>query len=165
VLSTSATTQGAARKLGLSTDLVDPPGGHHLPDTLISAETARVAAPALKSEVAGTNGILIRKTLRSGQIIQHAGHVVILGDVNPGAEIIAGGDVVVWGHLRGVVHAGARGDESCVVCALELQPTQLRIGVLISVSPPPKKRRKPHPERAFVEDRQIKAEPWTETHS
>jgi len=74
---------------------------------------------------------------------------------------VSGGDVMVWGRLRGVVHAGAYGDETCVVCALDLQPTQLRIASLISVSPPAKKRRK-HPERAYVEDGVIKAEPWTD---
>lgn len=160
VLSSSATTQGAARKLGLATELVDPPVSHHIPEVLNEAVPA-TEAPALKSDVQGTEGILIRRTLRSGQSVQNDGHVVILGDVNAGSEIVAGGDVMVWGRLRGVVHAGAYGDETCIVCALDLQPTQLRIASLISVSPPAKKRRK-HPERAYVEDGVIKAEPWTD---
>ncbi|MBI5930298.1 MAG: septum site-determining protein MinC [Chloroflexi bacterium] len=161
VLSTSATTQGAARKLGLATELVEPPATQsHIPDTSRFVET-NSEAPSLKSDVHGTEGVLIRRTLRSGQSVQNNGHVVILGDVNAGSEIVAGGDVVVWGKLRGVVHAGAYGDETCVVCALDLQPTQLRIASLISVSPPSKKRRK-HPERAYVEDGVIKAEPWTD---
>jgi septum site-determining protein MinC len=161
VLSESATTQGAARKLGLATELAEHPVGHHLPDSLTHPTPDQTAAaPALKSDIAGTEGILVRRTLRSGQSVQHSGHVVILGDVNPGAEIVAGGDVIVWGRLLGVVHAGANGDDSCVVCALELQPTQLRIGSLITVSPPAKKRRKPQPERAYVEGKQIKAEHW-----
>jgi septum site-determining protein MinC len=111
-------------------------------------------------EIVGSEGILIRRTLRGGRVIRTPGHVVVVGDVNPGAEIIAGGDIVVWGRLRGVVHAGAMGDESCVICALDLQPTQLRISSLISVSPPTNKRRKPRPERAYIQDGQIKAEDW-----
>lgn len=161
VLSTSATTQGAARKLGLAIELVDPQAtASPVPDVLKMTESAP-EAPMLKSDVHGTEGLLIRRTLRSGQSVQHNGHVVILGDVNAGSEIVAGGDVVVWGRLRGVVHAGAYGDETCVVCALDLQPTQLRIGALISVSPPSKKRRK-HPERAYIDDGMIRAEPWTD---
>ncbi len=81
------------------------------------------------------NGLIVRRTLRSGQSIRHPGPVVIIGDVNPGAEVVAGGDVIVWGHLRGLVHAGALGDEKAVVCALHLAPTQLRIGRHIARPP------------------------------
>ncbi|MGQ0600150.1 MAG: septum site-determining protein MinC, partial [Anaerolineales bacterium] len=87
-----------------------------------------------------------------------AGNVVVLGDVNPGAEIVASGDVIVWGRLRGVVHAGAEGDAGAVVCALDLAPTQLRIAGYIAVSPPQKGQ--PHPEMARVKDGQIMAERW-----
>ncbi len=160
VLSTSATTQGAARKMGIATELVEAPAATHHTDTPKIGEVT-LEAPTLKSDVHGTEGVLIRRTLRSGQSVQHNGHVVVLGDVNAGAEIVAGGDVLVWGRLRGVVHAGAYGDESCMVCALDLQPTQLRIAALISVSPPSKKRRK-NPERAYIENGMIKAEPWTD---
>lgn len=83
-----------------------------------------------------SEGLLVRRTLRSGQVLQHLGHVVVIGDVNPGAEIIAGGDVVVWGRVRGTIHAGALGDNKAIVCALELRPTQLRIGSHIATSPP-----------------------------
>jgi septum site-determining protein MinC len=84
--------------------------------------------------------------------------VVILGDVNPGAEVIAGGNVVVWGKLRGVVHAGATGNERSVVCALDLTPTQLRIASHISVSPD--RKGNPRPEKAFVKDGILVAEAW-----
>ncbi|HEY4033207.1 MAG TPA: septum site-determining protein MinC, partial [Ktedonobacteraceae bacterium] len=50
--------------------------------------------------------LFLRRTVRSGQAIHHHSNVVVLGDVNPGAEIIAGGDIIVWGVLRGMVHAG-----------------------------------------------------------
>ncbi len=81
------------------------------------------------------NTILIKRTLRSGQSINFDGNVVILGDINPGAEIIAGGNVIVMGSLRGVVHAGAKGDETATVAAFKLQPTQLRIANHITRAP------------------------------
>ena len=84
----------------------------------------------------------------------------LYGDVNPGAEIIAGGSVIVWGRLRGMVHAGAGGDEKAIVCALDLAPTQLRIAGYISVSPQDK-RRKPLPEIASVRQGRIVAEAWS----
>ncbi|MBC7106160.1 MAG: septum site-determining protein MinC, partial [Firmicutes bacterium] len=71
--------------------------------------------------------ILVRRTLRSGQRLCYNGNVVILGDVNPGAEVVAAGNVIVMGVLRGVVHAGANGNEEAVVLAFRLRPTQLRI--------------------------------------
>jgi len=75
--------------------------------------------------------------------------------------VIAGGDVIVWGHLRGIVHAGAMGDTARCVCALDLSPTQLRIGSHIARPPEDKRRRKvTRPERAFVNDDQIVAERW-----
>ncbi len=100
----------------------------------------------------------MERTLRSGFSLRHPGHVIVIGDVNPGAEIIAGGNVVVWGHLRGMVHAGAEGDESAVVCSLDLSPTQLRIAGKIALTP--QRRGKPQPEMARLEDGQVVAEPW-----
>jgi septum site-determining protein MinC len=84
--------------------------------------------------------------------------VVIFGDVNPGAEVIAGGNIIVWGRIRGVVHAGVDGDEKAVVCALDLAPTQLRIADKIAVSP--KKQGKIQPETARLEGDRIVAESW-----
>jgi septum site-determining protein MinC len=94
-----------------------------------------------------SEGLLVRRTLRSGQLLQHLGHVVVIGDVNPGAEIIAGGDVVVWGRVLGMIHAGALGDNKAIVCALELRPTQLRIGSHIAISPPESEAPSPRPGR------------------
>ncbi|MHB1043636.1 MAG: septum site-determining protein MinC [Eubacteriales bacterium] len=81
------------------------------------------------------NTILVQRTLRSGQSIRYSGNVVILGDVNPGAEVVATGNVIVMGALRGVVHAGANGDEKAVVMAFRLKPTQLRIANHITRPP------------------------------
>ncbi len=104
-------------------------------------------------------GLLTRRTLRSGQQLRHPGSIALIGDVNPGAEIVAGGDIIVWGKLRGTVHAGAMGDEGAEVCALDMQPTQLRIAQHIARSPEDR-RRKPSPEVARVRKGQIVVESW-----
>lgn len=104
-------------------------------------------------------GLVVHRTLRSGQSLRHPGSIAVIGDVNPGAEILAGGDIVVWGRLRGVVHAGAMGDATAVVCALDLVPTQLRIADHISRSPEDKRKRA-IPEVARVREGQIVAEAW-----
>jgi septum site-determining protein MinC len=85
--------------------------------------------------------------------------VVVIGDVNPGAEIIAGGDVVVWGKLRGLVHAGAMGDTTAVICALELIPTRLRIADQIAIAPHDQ-RRQATPEKVSMHNGRIVAEAW-----
>ncbi len=87
------------------------------------------------SETSQEDTMLVQRTLRSGQTIEYTGNVVVLGDVNPGAEIIAGGHVVVMGALRGVVHAGAFGDNSATITAFLLEPTQLRIASHITRPP------------------------------
>jgi septum site-determining protein MinC len=104
--------------------------------------------------------LLVRRTLRSGQAIQHPGHVVVIGDVNPGAEVVAAGDVVVWGRLRGLVHAGAMGDDEALVCALRLTPTQLRIGNHIARPPDQERQDDRPPEMARVQGNRIVVEPW-----
>jgi septum site-determining protein MinC len=86
---------------------------------------------------------------------------VIIGDVHAGAEIVAGGDVVVWGRVHGMVHAGAMGNDQAVVCALELRPTQLRIAGYIATSPREKQLASIGPEVASVVDGHIVARPWT----
>ena len=77
---------------------------------------------------------IFRGTLRSGQVFRHAGTIMLIGDVNPGAEVISGGDIFVWGRLRGIVHAGAMGNERAVVCAIDFEPIQLRIAGYIAMS-------------------------------
>ena len=79
--------------------------------------------------------LLVQKTVRSGQCIRFSGNVVVLGDVNPGAEIAAEGHVAVFGCLRGLVHAGAAGNKEAVIIAFALEPTQLRIADHITRPP------------------------------
>lgn len=79
--------------------------------------------------------LLMKQTLRSGQRVSHKGHLVIIGDVNPGAELVAEGDITVWGALRGIAHAGASGNTSAEIRALKFEPIQLRIAQCIARSP------------------------------
>lgn len=73
--------------------------------------------------------------LRSGDCLEHGGTVVVLGDVNPGAQIRAAGDVIVWGRLRGMAHAGSRGNAAARIAALQLQPQQVRIASTTALGP------------------------------
>jgi len=85
-----------------------------------------------------TDSVLyLKHTLRSGQAVSHKGHLVIIGDVNAGAEIMAEGDITVWGCLRGVAHAGVGGNLQAEIRALKLQPIQIRIAHAIARSPDP----------------------------
>ncbi|AUC61908.1 septum site-determining protein MinC [Cyanobacterium sp. HL-69] len=79
--------------------------------------------------------LYLKTNLRSGVQISHHSTVIILGDVNPGATIIAGGDVYVWGTLKGIAHAGARGNRECLIMSLKMNPTQLRIADLVARAP------------------------------
>ncbi len=76
-----------------------------------------------------------KSSLRSGQFIHYNGNVIIFGDVNPGAEIIACGNVIVMGAIKGLVHAGCNGNKNCVICALSLLPVQLRIANILTCLP------------------------------
>jgi len=149
VISDSDTTKATAKQSGLETSLV-------------AGDDESLETPAVNPEETGTPGVMINRTLRNGRTIRSRGHVVVYGDVNPGAQIIAEGSVIVWGKLRGIVHAGANGDTTAVVCALDLSPTQLRIANFMSVSPE-EKRRKTRPEVALVRDGRIVAEAWTDS--
>jgi septum site-determining protein MinC len=159
VLSTRLETREAARTLGLGTRLSGSQTdleGNRLADDGLKALDTRPVAP----ESAPPNALLVRETLRSGRSIYHDGDIVVLGDVNPGSEIIAAGHVIVWGRLRGLVHAGAHGDGTAIVCALDLSPTQMRIGDQIAVTPAGRRGRRAEPEQAFIQDGQIVAELW-----
>jgi septum site-determining protein MinC len=122
---------------------------------IVTRPAARTAAPPAQSDADA--GVLIHRTLRSGQVLRHHGHLTLLGDVNPGAEIIAGGSIVIWGRLRGTAHAGAMGDSNAVICALELAPTLLRIADALARPPGT---RPNGPELARITEKGIEVEPW-----
>jgi septum site-determining protein MinC len=102
-----------------------------------------------------TRTIIIRQTIRSGQKVSYPGNVVIIGDVNPGGEIEAVGDIVVFGKLRGVAHAGISGDNSSEIIALGLAPLQLRIAGIIRRSPDSNSETDHVPEVAKIKDGNI----------
>ena len=141
-------------------------------ETLISASALGLVARQTSADIAsdqrannqkrhtGRDAPLIvhRGTLRSGDHIESQGHVLIVGDVNPGGSVSAHGDVYVWGRLRGRAHAGRHGDCDARIVALQLRPLQLRIAELVARGP----EERPQPglaEQACVQDGAISIEP------
>jgi len=111
-----------------------------------------------------TEALFIKSTFRSGESLHHHGDVVVLADVNPGAEIRADGDIVVLGSLKGFVHAGASGDNKAVIIALELPSARFQIGKYHGVAPT-SARHKPKssatgPQIAYVRSRSIHLAPF-----
>jgi septum site-determining protein MinC len=97
-------------------------------------------APLVTDATAATTPILaepiyLQMTVRSGMDIRHQGNVIIMGDVNPGGEIFAAGDIIVWGRLRGIAHAGYPNNPQCLIMALQMEPTQLRIADRVARAP------------------------------
>ena len=74
--------------------------------------------------------LYLNQTLRSGQTVTYEGNILLIGDAHPGSEIVADGDITVWGILGGIAHAGAKGNISSKVRALKLNAIQLRIAGL-----------------------------------
>jgi len=101
----------------------------------------------------------LRKTIRSGQSINYPGNVVIIGDVNPGAEIYAGGNIIVLGTLRGLAHAGTNGNEKAIIAAVKLEPQILQIGNLVTRSPEDENKPQ-YPEVAKIKNGSIIVEPY-----
>ena len=99
--------------------------------------------------------------LRSGQSIRYNGSVVVVGDVNPGSEIVAEGHIIVLGILKGMVHAGCNGNEDCFVSGLVFLPTQLRIANIITHVPADKKKK--IPACAYIQDGQVFIAPLMNT--
>jgi septum site-determining protein MinC len=146
VISESPTTEKTAQLLGLATRISKP-----RPE-----ESRQFSVENLGEDTA----LFLNRTLRSGTRIEFAGHVVVLGDVNPGAEIVAEGNVIIWGRLRGMVHAGSKGNKKAVICALDLSPMQLRIAEEVSAMLKPQEH--PGPEIARInEDGKLQAEFWS----
>lgn len=105
--------------------------------------------------------LLLKKTVRSGQKISYNGSIVIIGDANPGSELVATGDIIVMGALRGMAHAGAiQNDTTAMVVAVRLQPTQLRIANVISRPPEGKQELPQIPEIARLKNNVIVIDPY-----
>lgn len=118
------------------------------------------SAAGIPQDLGGEETLLVRRTLRSGQRIEHSGNVVIMGDVNPGAVVMCSGDIIVLGTLRGLAHAGAEGNTQAIVMAFRLQPTQLRIAHFISRAPDEGGPRPDGPEVARVRNESIQIEAY-----
>ncbi|MBN3891382.1 MAG: septum site-determining protein MinC [Nostoc sp. JL31] len=98
------------------------------PVTSLSSEPAATAIPQ-------EDALYLEMTVRSGVEIRHPGTVILLGDLNPGGIVIADGDIIIWGRLRGIAHAGAGGNSECLIMALQMEPTQLRIADAVARAP------------------------------
>jgi septum site-determining protein MinC len=134
VVGSRATTLVAASALGLEARWAPDAEAAGSPVDQATAGPGRGAAAA----AAGAEGealLIHRGTLRSGDHLQTEGSVLVLGDVNPGARISAGGHVLVWGRLRGSAHAGRNGDATARIVALQLRPLQLRIAAAVARGP------------------------------
>lgn len=186
IISQNDGTRSLVRAAGLADTLAEPPAvvrpkpvAAPIPptrDTPMQSQRAQTPAiaeaqpepeptyEAASSDAAiieGTDGLLVRRRVRSGQVLRHPGHIVVLGDVNPGAQLIAGGDVIVWGKLHGSVHAGALGDTQSTICALDLSPSLMKIADAARMSRTDKERRKQRkPETAALHDQQITLSEW-----
>ena len=118
----------------------------------VSPQEAMQDAPELQRM------LVIDKTLRGGQAVETEGSVIVFGNVNPGAQITAGGSVDIRGTCRGLVHAGAAGDSTAFIIADHLMPTQIRIANYVA-RPPDEPEDSGKAERAYVKDGQIVIEP------
>tara|TARA_Y100001968_G_C19238592_1_gene658239 strand:- start:107 stop:760 length:654 start_codon:yes stop_codon:yes gene_type:complete len=74
-------------------------------------------------------------TVRSGEYIESSGDLLILGDINPGAKVSAEGNIIIWGRLLGIAHAGSKGNSNATISALQLRPLQIRIAKKIARGP------------------------------
>ena len=157
VVSESPTTEKTAQLLGLATRISKPR----------PQEMTRPPA----EEIGEAAAMWIGRTLRSGTRIEFPGNIVVLGDVNPGAEVIADGSILVWGRVRGVAHAGANGDQSAVVCGLDLSAGQIRIAGAATIPPALSKVEvlersgEVRPEKISLKDGILQMEPWQANQS
>ncbi|SHE40975.1 septum site-determining protein MinC [Desulforamulus putei DSM 12395] len=137
----------------------------HQPEIKAKVDSTTAAGPAVEKQAANqpeqmqqaaaktkSDTLLVKRSLRSGQQINYPGHVVVLGDIHAGAEVVAYGNVLVMGCCRGVVHAGANGDRNARVVAHRLSPAQLRIGTSIACAPPDAQTQANYPEIAYLSD-------------
>jgi septum site-determining protein MinC len=117
----------------------------------------------------GNEALLIKTHCRSGEVIRYPGDVVVMADVNPGSEIIADGDILVFGSLRGFAHAGAGGDIQATIIAQNFETPRLQIGPHVGIDPKPRKRSRSNssnpsnsnPRMAYVRRRSVYVAPYT----
>lgn len=101
----------------------------------------------------------LRNTIRSGQIVRYQGNLVIIGDVNPGAEVYAAGNIIILGALKGNAHAGSNGNTKAIIAAFQLQPKLLQIANVVTRAPEDDIKPQ-YPEVAKIKDSFIIVEPY-----
>ncbi|WP_342432461.1 septum site-determining protein MinC [Neobacillus sp. FSL H8-0543] len=101
-------------------------------DDIVSNVVTREEAERLKAE---NEVVTIARIVRSGQVLEVPGDLLLIGDVNPGGTVIAGGNIYILGSLKGIAHAGAFGNEQAVIAASSMKPSQLRISEHLNRSP------------------------------
>ncbi|MCA9493330.1 MAG: septum site-determining protein MinC [Myxococcales bacterium] len=147
--------------LTLPTDLtaadLDESSATPTPETRNAPSATPGPAPVREE---GKRTQVIHRTLRSGSVVRFDGDLFVFGDVNPGAQVVATGNITVLGALKGMAHAGAAGDETAFILAFDLRPTQLRIGRKIAIPPERRSSADLHPEIAAVVDEQIVLEAY-----
>lgn len=156
----------------LQQEPLPPPASVTEPPPIVAVATdlSVVAAEKLTEDLLKNHGrnrsqaLLIKATFRSGEVVKHPGDVVVLADVNPGAEIWADGDIVVLGALKGLAHAGAAGDTKATIVATELASPRIGIGPYDAIAQPPgkcnSKSSAARPKIAFVRRRSIYVAPF-----
>jgi len=99
----------------------------------------------------------VARIIRSGQILEVTGDLLLVGDVNPGGTVRAGGNIFIMGALKGIAHAGCEGNEQAIIAASSMKPSQLRISDCINRSPDIVESEEKHEmECAYIDDnRQI----------
>lgn len=132
-------------------EVAESPQEEELPVIAEESEQAQLSP----EEIAAKKEVLtIQRTVRNGQQINHPGTVVVLGDVNAGSEIVAGGDIIIYGSCRGIVQAGVPDYQEATITATKLMATQIRIAHIVARSPD--NREVPeHAERAMIQDGKI----------
>jgi septum site-determining protein MinC len=120
-------------------------------------EQPKVMTPIINEKEAA---VVEHRTVRSGEKVASEGHLIIMGDVNPGAEVIAENNIIVWGSLKGTAYAGVPNHEDAVIAALHLSPIQLRIAGYIARSPDVRPVTTAVPELARIDQNQIVVESW-----
>lgn len=101
-------------------------------DSIESNVVTKQEAEQLRAE---NEVVTVARIIRSGQVLEVPGDLLLIGDVNPGGTVMAGGNIYIMGSLKGIAHAGASGNDQAVITASNMQPQQLRISDQINRAP------------------------------
>ncbi|VXD25098.1 putative septum site-determining protein MinC [Planktothrix serta PCC 8927] len=126
------------------------------------AERETLTQPVLEPSISPlVEPLYLKMTVRSGVDIRHPGTIVIVGDVNPGSSVVADGDIIIWGRLRGNAHAGAKGNPKSIIMALQMEPKLIRIADQVARGPETSPEQF-YPEVAYINANGIRISPAKE---